>query len=190
MKRMVMMAFAALLAAPVVHADGPMGGLGFRSLSGGGATPSIGVRHWLNERAGFDAGIGFLTASNESGTPLVTTDEATGFSFDVGVPISARRWEKVNVLVRPGFVYGTATTKVKALPTPPNEFKQTLVSVSGEIEVELMLAEKVSISAAHGVAYQRFKFKDNDSPANETRGSAFRTIGSNFTSLGFHVYLW
>ena len=53
-----------------------------------------------------------------------------------------------------------------------------------------MIAERLSISAAHGVAWSSFKLEDNDSPANELTITGFSTVGDNFTTLGFHVYLW
>lgn len=190
MKRIALVAIGLLLLAVPARADGGMGGLGFRTLNAVGGPPSIGIRQWANERVGFDAAIGFGTIKIESGTPLVTTDESTGFSFDVGVPVSMKQWDRVNVIVRPGFTYSRGTDKDKTSTTPPNEFKITTYSVAGEIEVEWMVAEKLSVSAAHGIAYQSFKGEDNDTPVNEFKSTVFRSIGNNFTTLGFHVYLW
>lgn len=200
MKKIALVAVAAALLASAAHAEGKMGGLGFRSGASGvsasvpgfaaEATPTIGIRHWLSERAGFDVGFGFVSLNQETGPPTVDTFDGTGFSFDLGIPISAKRWEKVNVIVRPGFSYGTGTLKAKTIPTPPNELTATAMAFSGELEVEWMLAERLSISASHGIAYGSFKVEDNDSPANETKLTTFQNTGDNFTSLGFHVYLW
>ena len=198
MKKIALVAVAAALLASAAHAQGKMGGLGFRSLGssvslpglGFETTPTIGVRHWLSERAGFDVGFGFVSLNQEQGPPTVDTFDGTGFSFDLGIPISAKQWEKVNVIVRPGFSYSTATLKAKTIPTPPNEATATAMAFSGELEVEWMLAERLSISASHGIAYGSFKVEDNDSPANETKVTTFQSTGDNFTSLGFHVYLW
>ncbi len=172
-----------------------MGGLGFRSGAalntgpvGISASPTVGIRHWFSGQMGGDLAVGFATASVENnGTK---TDEGSGFAFDLGLPISMKSWEKVNVIFRPGFTFQSATLKDKTAPTPPNELKATVYSVSGEIEVEWMLADKVSISAAHGIAYGNTTIKDNDTPENELKINGFNTIGQNFTQLGFHVYLW
>ncbi len=195
MKKILTTAVALLTVAGAAYAEAPMGGLGFRSgtlldssVLGFSASPTVGLRQWFTEQVGVDAAIGFTSLSTEvNGTK---TDEGTGFAFDIGVPISLKSWEKVNFIFRPGFGFATATAKDKTLPTPPNEIKGTAFNVSGELEVELMLAEKVSISASHGIAYSNVKFEDNDSPVNEAKLNGFSTIGGNFTQLGFHIYLW
>lgn len=184
-----------MIVAASAHAEGPMGGFGFRSggaLNTGpvgiSASPTVGIRHWFTSQMGGDIAVGFTTASQEiNGTK---TDEGTGFAFDLGLPISMKSWDKVNVIFRPGFAFTNATLKDKTSPTPPNELKATVYAVSGELEVEWMLAEKVSISAAHGIAYSSGTLKDNDTPENEAKLTGFNTIGQNFTQLGFHVYLW
>jgi hypothetical protein len=200
MKKIVLIAITATVLAATAHAEGRMGGLGFRSLSGGtpllvssslivlSSTPTIGIRQWMSERIGLDGAIGFATTKLESGG--TDTGDGNGFSFDLGVPISAKQWDKVNVIVRPGFSYGTATANDKTLPTPPNKTTTTQMFFSGELEVEWMVVDRLSISASHGIAYQTLTLKDNDSPALETKVSGFETTGRNFTTLGFHVYLW
>ena len=197
MKKIACMALAATLLAGAAQAE-VMGGLGFRSA---GATvssptvtldvsPTIGVRHWISERMGLDGAIGFASLTAEAGPPTTDIGEASGFTFDLGVPISAKKWDKVNVILRPGFAYTTGTIKDKTVLTPPNEDTITAMSYSAEIEVEWMVAERLSISGSHGIAYRTFKQEDNASPANEFKLSGFNTTGDNFTSLGFHVYLW
>jgi hypothetical protein len=195
LKKIVTIAGALLTLAGAAFAQDPMGGLGFRSGQaldtgpvGLSASPTVGVRQWFSPKMGVDAAIGFTTFSLESnGT---TTDEGTGFSVDIGVPFSLKSWEKVNFIFRPGFIWANATLKDKTVPTPPNELTASAFAVSGEFEVEWMLAEKVSISAAHGIAYSNAKVEDNDSPVNEAKLSGFNTIGASFTQVGFHVYLW
>jgi hypothetical protein len=194
LKKLITTAFALLTLAGAAFAQDPMGGLGFRSGGaldtglGFAASPTVGIRQWFTSQVGVDAAIGFTTFSTEiNGTK---TDEGSGFAFDLGVPISLKSWEKVNFIFRPGFVYATATAKDKTIPTPPNELKATVYAFSGEFEVEWMIAEKLGISAAHGIAYSNGKLEDNDSPVNEAKVNGFSTIGGNFTEVGFHVYLW
>lgn len=193
---------ATLLLAPVAaHAQDTMGGLGFRTLNdpagpvagtifGFSTSPAIGIRQWFGPRLGLDLGVGFSTFSVEQGPPTTTTDEGTGFVLDVGLPYAAKKWDKVSFIVRPGFQYSRATTEDKQDPTPPNKLTFTAFAVSGELEVEYMFVDKVSISAAHGIAYRSVKINDNDTPENESTLSGFNTGGQNFTQLGFHVYLW
>ena len=203
MKKLITLAAAMLLvAAGSAQAAGDtMGGLGFRSLDGPTNTltnsfvqfstsPAIGVRHWFSEQAGVDLAIGFTSLSVEGGNPSTKADEGSGFVFDAGIPWSVRKWEKVNFIFRPGFTYGTAEAKDKLATTTPNKETSTFLSVSGELEVEWMVAEKVSISAAHGIAYRSLELKDNGTPEGKTKVSGYDTTGNNFTTLGFHVYLW
>ena len=203
MKKLTIL-FAALIlvSSSSAQAAGTMGGLGFRTLSGPenalfnsgiafSASPALGVRQWFSETVGADLAIGFTSLSYEAGAPTTKVDEGTGFVLDVGIPIVAKKWDKVNFIVRPGFQYGTATTKDKLVPTTlPSEIKATLFSVSGEFEVEYTLTERLSISASQGFAYASATAKDNAVPAFEQTLSGFGTTGSNFTQLGFHVYLW
>ena len=183
-----------LVAGSAVAQDDTMGGLGFRSAGlstgplGFTATPTIGIRQWFTPQMGGDVAVGFVSFSQDlNGT---TTDEATGFAFDLGLPISLRKWDRVNFILRPGFAFGTATVEDRTSPTPPNEVKATVWAASGEFEVEWMVADRVSISAAHGIAYSSLKLEDNDTPAATLETTGFSTTGSNFMQLGFHVYLW
>lgn len=202
MKKVVLLTIAMLTLAAVAQAEAPKGGLGFRSLSLGAtgqlvnsnvtftATPAIGIRHWVSEDVGFDLALGFTSVSAKGGTPTVEGDEGSGIAFDLGVPIALKKWDRVTFMVRPGFTYGTATAKDKLSPLPPNEFETKVASFAGEFEVEWMVAERLGISAAHGIAYRSIKFEDNDAPPSKTEVTGFETTGANFTSLGFHVYLW
>lgn len=194
MKKLVFACLLMIVAASA-HAEGTMGGFGFRSgvpFNTGvvtvSAAPTIGIRHWFTSQMGGDLAVGFSTVSVENnGTK---TDEGSGFAFDAGLPISMKSWDKVNVIFRPGVEFESAKLTDKTTSAPGNEIKATIFAVSGELEVEYMIADKLSISAAHGIAYSNTKLEDNSSPANELKVNGFNTIGNNFTTLGFHVYLW
>lgn len=195
MKKLIAITAVLMTFAGAAFAQAPMGGLGFRSgqaLNTGSvgleATPTVGIRHWFSPKMGVDGAIGFSTLSLENnGT---TTDEGSGFSFDLGLPISLRSWDKVNFILRPGFAWTSATAKDKTIPTPPNELTANVYAYSAELEVEWMLAERLSVSAAQGISFVNGKIEDNDSPASEAKFSGFNTTGSSFTQIGFHVYLW
>ena len=200
MKRIVLVVLATTLFSMAAHADGTMGGIGFRSTGYISvpsfapitvvASPTIGVRHWLSERVGLDGAIGFATASAEvaAADTLFEKTEGTALTFDAGVPFSMKKWEKVNLIVRPGLIWSRATLKGKTTPTPPKD-TATLMVFTGEIEVEWMVAEHLGISASHGIAYSSFK-EENGSSTIDFKSTGFLTTGNNFTSLGFHVYVW
>ena len=169
-----------------------MGGLGFRTLQGPanqlvnstinfGTSPAIGIREWMTDKVGLDVAVGFTSLSVKGGTPQVKGDEGTGFVIDAGLPLAAKKWDKVTFIFRPGILYGTAKAKDKLSPTAPNEFTTTLMSVTGELEVEYWIADKLSISAAHGVAYRSLKAEDNSSPKNEVFSPSITSITSRST---------
>ena len=209
MKKLMTLAAALLLmAAPSAQAADTMGGLGFRTFAGPvgaitvptslttttdipfGTSPTIGVRQWFTEKVGVDLAIGFSSLSLKQDPGGVKFGDGTGVVVDVGIPIVAKKMDKVNFIFRPGFTYGQAKAKNKFLLAPNDEFTVTLASVSGELEVEYMLTDQLSISAAHGIAYRTVNSKDNASPAITSKIAAFESTGSNFTQIGFHVYLW
>lgn len=194
-------AVSLLLSATSVFAGTTKGGLGFRTLNGPfnalentnvgfSVTPAIGVRQWFTETVGFDAAIGFSSLTAEGSPPTTKLDEGTGFAIEIGMPFILKKMDKVNFILRPGLLYGKSTATDKIATGLPDEFEAKLMSVSGELEVEYMLTDNLSLSAAHGIAYSSSKVSDNSatSPTLEVKG--FETTGSNFTQLGFHIYLW
>ncbi|HEY6194369.1 MAG TPA: outer membrane beta-barrel protein [Candidatus Eisenbacteria bacterium] len=186
-------AAAALLGAVTAHAtEGTMGGLGFHVgsspfsgiliSSGPATTPTLGIRQWFTPSVGFDLGVGYNVFNSTQGAQR---DQWTGFAVEAGLPFVAKRWEHVSFVVRPGFQFGTLEDQDKSAP-PTLSTKWTSVGVSGEFEVEWMVADKVSLSASHGLGWN--SLKDDATPS--TKFTSFGTTGSNFTQLGFHVYLW
>ena len=190
MRKTAVIAALLLLAAPSAHAEGTMGGLGFRTtaspfaylkLSQNETQPTVGGRHWFTEQVAVDVGIGYNQDKYEP-----ATETWTGFSFDLGLPILLKKVsDRVLFLLRPGVQWGSLEDKNEYL-APTVTTKYTMIGVSGELEVEWMVADRLSVSAAHGLAWHRLE--DDGSP--KTTATSFGTSGSNFTSLGFHVYLW
>jgi len=192
LKRTVLAAAALALVAASARAEsaphGKMGGIGFGAvltplefdLVEPQATPTIGFRHWFNSGVGFDFAGGFYWAEVK---PL--PEKFTGYTAMIGIPISIKRpSEKVNLILRPGFQYGQLED-VDAT-APPVTIDWDLLGGTLDLEVEWMVADKLSISASQGVGY--FRLKDTGNP--KTTRTYAGTIGHNFTELGFHVYLW
>jgi len=147
------------------------GALGFHSVDA-----PLGVRWWLSDKLAFDAGLGF--GSNE-----VANENFSNFTFDLGLPVMLKSWDKVHFIVRPGILYHSQEVIV-ALGPPLNKDSDTSMSIGGELEAEVFLADNFSVSAAHGIAIV------NTDPAVGGSSTDWGTTGSNFTSVGFHVYLF
>ncbi len=182
-------AISMLFMAPAADAAGEtMGGLGFRTGTSPFAaipiapvqtSPTIGGRHWFNDQVGVDFGVGYNQFKIEP-----SPETWTGFAFDVGVPITLKRVnDKVNLIFRPGFQWSSLEDDDSTFPPA---IKYTTLGVSGELEVEWMIADHLTVSASHGLAYH--KLEDDGTP--KTTFTSIGTVGSNFTQLGFHVYLW
>lgn len=177
-------------------AEGMKGGLGFHAggtpLTGvlsvfgpaGGAAPTIGARQWFNTTFGGEVAIGFNNVKIEPGGST-GSETFTGFTIDLGLPIILKQMDKVNFIVRPGFTWGSLEDKDE-LSVPTVTTKLTLIGVSGSLEVEYMLTDNVGISASHGIAWA--SLEDDATPSDKI--TSFATTGSNFTQLGFYVYLW
>jgi hypothetical protein len=175
-------------AVPPAATKTAMGGVGFRApitplsfaLVEPQAAPTIGIRYWFNHAIGFDAAAGYYQAEIK---PL--PEKFTGYTVDLGLPITIKRpSEHVNFIFRPGFQWGQLED-VDETP-PPITIDWDLLGASAELEVEWMVTDKLSISASHGAGY--FRLRDNGDP--KTTRTFAGTLGSNFTQLGFHVYLW
>jgi hypothetical protein len=179
---------------PARAADENSGGIGFHVGSspfagipvspGPTAMPTLGIRQWFSKVAGIDVGFGFNVFESIQGTQQETW---TGFVIDAGLPLVAREWQRVNLIFRPGVQLGRLRDEDKTVP-PPLVTNWRFSGVSAELEVEWMLADRVSLSASQGLSWRTLKSDADTAP--EQKFTSFGTTGSNFTELGFHVYLW
>ncbi|HXL14963.1 MAG TPA: hypothetical protein VN972_02675 [Methylomirabilota bacterium] len=153
------------------------GGIGFHQT----AAP-LGVRWWLaGQKVGVDLGLGFSSDPSlaYSGKHLKT------FVIAGGIPIRLQSWSRMHVLFRPGVLFQSEQVETFSGPPAPfsTESEKTLL-ISGEIEAEAFLLENFSVSASTGIAYESF-----DPSFGLDKEKSFRTVGGNFTNVGFHVYL-
>ena len=55
----------------------------------------------------------------------------------------------------------------------------------------MFLADNFSVSAATGIAFAKVTIpKELEGTSSDVDASLFGTLGSDFTTVGFHVYLW
>ncbi len=195
----ILAAFALLVGSALTAQAAPMkGGLGFHlgdsPMSGitalinplapnaSRAAATVGGRQWLSEQVGLDVGVGFNSFKAEQGTQVETW---TGMSVDLGLPIVVKKLPHVNFIVRPGVQFGSLEDKDEtSLPTTTTKY--TMRGFSGTLEAEWYVTENLSLSAAHGLAWA--SMKDDGSPA--IKFTSMGTTGSNFTQLGFNLYIW
>ncbi|TMQ71605.1 MAG: hypothetical protein E6K80_05090 [Candidatus Eisenbacteria bacterium] len=156
------------------------GGPGFHSVEA-----PIGIRWWLgSEKVGLDLGFG---VTNEP-SAIDPSENVTGWAIEAGLPLVCHSWERVHFLVRPGILYQSQEVGFDADPAPGIQFDTETTSsfdVKLEGEAEVFLASNLSVSAAHGL-----RFRSVDPGFGADRETSFATTGNNFTTIGFHVYIF
>lgn len=159
-------------AKPVHH----NGGLGFHSIDA-----PLGVRYWfMDQKLGVDFGLGF------GSTPAPSYDEdLSHWTIELGVPFVVKSWEKVHVLLRPGFVYGSEEVEMSDPPEPFATDDETTLALTAELEAEVFIVDNFSVSASHGIGY----FKVSPAGGGDS-DSSWSTFGADFSHIGFHYYFF
>lgn len=178
MKRLIgAVALALVLVAGVASAQGapqhPKGALGFHNVEA-----PLGIRWWMNDKVAIDVGLG-IGSEEDPGL-----DESfSHWAVDVGVPIRLQSFDKLHFILRPGLLYMSQEDLIDAGP-PVEKDNDTLMMIGAELEAEYFFSDRFSVSAAHGFAII------NNDPAVGESTSDWGTTGSNFTNIGFHVYVF
>jgi hypothetical protein len=158
--------------------------------------PVIGVRYWVQQAIGIDAGIGFLITSGEAtvtpgdGTPAVTNDEAgiTAFILHAGVPLSLTSAQHFSFQIVPELNVGFASQTVEgdAAAMPP-EFEQENkgfhfdigARAGAEIHFGFIDIPQLSLQGSVGVLFESDSFSSTLKSAPEAKYEAshseFRT---------------
>jgi hypothetical protein len=153
------------------------GSIGFHQ-----AVAPLGVRWWFaGQKVGLDLGLGY----SSDPAPDYDGKHLKSLAFSAGVPICVQSWSRMHVLFRPGVLYQTEQVEAVGPPAPFATESTKTLTISGEIEAEAFLLDNFSVSASTGVAYESFNPGFGDPKQN-----SFRTVGGNFTSVGFHAYLF
>jgi hypothetical protein len=159
-------------APPTLRGQAASAALGFHTT----AAP-LGFRWWVGSRkVGVDVGFGYTSTASL----LFDNETLATWTFDGGIPLTVRSWHPVHLLLRPGILYQREQVEKPGATFDTEDV--TLVDVSVEFEAEVFLADRFSVSAAHGVSLHTL-----DRPGSGSI-STFSTTGSNVTSIGFHLY--
>ena len=151
------------------------GGLGFHDIQA-----PLGGRWWLtNQKIAIDAGLGFGETED-----VANNTNLNHWALDLGLPIALMSWDRVHFIVRPGILYTSQEEVIGPPPPPVNTDSRTELTVQGELEAEVFLADNFSVSAAQGFGIVNTNFAGGGSSTD------WGTFGSNFTNIGFHVYLF
>jgi hypothetical protein len=176
MKRIVLaLVFVVVFASQAFAVEHESVAIGFHHSSA-----PIGIRWWFNDGQTMAFDVGFGVTANDQGD-----DTETDFTFDLGLPILLKSWDRVHFQFRPGFVYESDAEVLLG-----EVERGSIISLLAELEAEVFITENFSVSASHGfgifiVSPPEPEGIDYDSSTN------FGTFGNNITDIGFHLYgLW
>ncbi|MEM1417579.1 MAG: hypothetical protein AAGH15_21965 [Myxococcota bacterium] len=149
--------------------------------------PVVGIRYWLSESIGIDAGIGIGVRSREDVNNLAFLDGGRGAAqFDgldgvfalrvqAGVPISLKTYPHFNFLFIPevGFSFGQATAIDADNPAQDIDFQNIgfdfNARVGGEIQFGFWGLPNLSLQATIGLGFAYQQLSATDSQAADSR---------------------
>jgi hypothetical protein len=156
-------------------------GFGFHSVEA-----PVGLRWWFSgQKVGLDLGVGF-----GSEPAFIDPDEKENhFAIEAGVPFVCHSWDRVHAIIRPGILYQSQEIGFDSDAVAPGVQFDTETTTAFDFklegEAEVFLADNVSVSAAHG-----FRIRSIDPGFGADNQTSFETTGNNFTTVGFHIYLY
>lgn len=118
----------------------------------------LSIRAWFNPKVGLDAGLGLVVRTVEDITATVPSPESTttflDLSFDLGLPVRVMRYEKVDLIVRPGFGFRTRPGFFTAESDPSVRSVETSLEleVNGSLGFEYYPFERASFGLVAGIA--------------------------------------
>lgn len=126
--------------------------------------PTIGVRYWLNQMIGIDAGLGFAWATGSTETKnnnnTVTTDKASPFGLVIhgGVPIALATHKHYKFLVIPELNIGFASMTESAPNTPDISHKGFMLDLGARAGTEIHFGfigiPQLALQASVGLAFR------------------------------------
>jgi hypothetical protein len=133
------------------------------------STPAIGIRYWLNDRIGIDAGAGISIAAGDARNVTSGVDKQTIFSMlaHAGMPFSVASGKHISLQLIPEMNLGFAVSSVEPVqgPNPPPNATLTGVRfdvgarIGGEVHFGFMDIPELSLEGSVGLflTYQATK---------------------------------
>jgi hypothetical protein len=180
-KKLVAFALAMVLAVPAVgnamDMEGKFG-LGYWT----GDAP-VGGRYWVTPQVGVDIGLGYMSHDGYT-SASGDKESAAEFYFEIGVPYVAIDTDRANLLVRPGFQYGSIDGRLWGYGTD-DKISEMIISITPCAEV--FFGDHFSLTAGHGIQIQMISWPDATGYPDENYTN-IRTFGDGVTNIGFHFY--
>jgi hypothetical protein len=143
--------------------------------------PIVGLRYWLDEMIGIDAGLGFFNDGGKSTANNVSTDFASrlGFAVHAGVPLALAGGKHFSFQVVPELNVGFASQDEKDIANGAQvqgaetkhsgNFVQVGARVGGEVQFGFMGIPQLSLQAGVGLLYtQEVRHREVSQPNQPT----------------------
>jgi hypothetical protein len=167
------------------------------------SAPVVGVRYWLNERFGIDAGIGLGLAGGSDqavagGTSTtVSKTSSTGFAFHGGVPIALAEGKHYAFLAIPEFTVGftTATYTPASMAAggtggPNQDLSGFLIDLGARVGAEIYFGfigiPQLALQASVGLSYRRSVYKW--SSAGNSASDGTNTFGTQVNADPWAIF--
>jgi hypothetical protein len=154
------------------------------------AAPVIGVRYWLNDMMGIDAGLGFLLSggSTETSSPAGDTDDdLQGFKAFIihgGVPFSLADSQHFSFQVVPELNFGLTSSTIEGDPDD-QELSGLHFDIGARVGAEIQFGfidiPQLSLQGSVGArfAYDKVKAELGDSSISQSTHSFGTNVGDN-----------
>jgi hypothetical protein len=190
---------------------------GFTASQAAVSAPIIGVRYWLNEMIGIDAGLGFRTTSNSitehqfvranpsyEGDVTYDTPSQTGFLVHAGVPLALKSEKYFTFEAIPelnvGFASGTFKHQATTISAPgataatyPNDISLSGMRldigarIGGEIHFGFIGIPNLALQGGVGLYFSRSTFKAKGNGGTGNPAAPDTSYESKTTSIGTSV---
>lgn len=173
---------------------GPGGGFAGRATLD---APVIGVRYWLSEKMGVDAGLGFTMFSsstdavNGATTTTVEGPAAFGVALHGGIPLAFAYAKHYKFLLIPEVNFGITRRgeKQTGTPAPPDINRSGLrvdagARVGAEIQFGFIGIPELALQATVGM---NFRYQNWKSQQDAGQGNAETSVSQSQTSIGTTV---
>jgi hypothetical protein len=166
--------------------------------------PVIGIRYWVHQMVGIDAGVGFVYTSGEAtqqtGGQSTSLDEAGIFAFilHAGVPLSLASGQHFSFQIVPELNVGFASQTIEPLPGSMEPFDienkgfhfDIGARVGAEIHFGFIDVPQLSLQGSVGVLFQTDSFSSTLKSAPEEKYEASHTsIGTTVGDSPWNIFL-
>jgi len=171
MKSLLAIVLVAIISVPALSVEKA----GTFALGFNNSKAPVGIRYFMNDKVGIDAGLGF--ESKDLGD-----ENGTSFFFEGGLTYVVFDYEKAFFFARPSLGFSSLDNRVYG--SGPSDEKWTVMDIALNLGGEVRLADQFGLTFMHGLVLTSTSIPDEVAGGGETSLSDFNTFGENVTEAG------